>query len=133
MEYEPREDEEPDVKDQMMAKIRQNDPFELRLKPIDQDTCRLTRQRRAHGLDPEDFRRRREQSRLGGPGTERRHRESAVVRVAGGKHDFPPQTALLRVLRWASPGNGVKFTRKKYHPQFFFDIQEETNEQPIQN
>lgn len=40
MEYELKEDEEPEVKDQMMAKIRQNDPFELRLKSIAEDQCR---------------------------------------------------------------------------------------------
>ena len=29
-------------------------------------------------------------------------------------------------------GNGLKFSMKKYHPQFFFEIQNELNEQPIQ-
>lgn len=40
MEYELKEEEEPEVKDKMMEVIKKNDPFELRLKPISQDKCK---------------------------------------------------------------------------------------------
>ena len=40
MEYELKEEEEPEVKDSIMKTIRNNDPFELRLKSIESDKCK---------------------------------------------------------------------------------------------
>lgn len=40
MDYELKEDEEPEVKESIMEIIKKNDPFELRLKPISIDKCR---------------------------------------------------------------------------------------------
>ena len=40
MDYELKEDEEPEVKESIMEIIKKNDPFELRLKPISVDKCR---------------------------------------------------------------------------------------------
>ena len=41
MEYELNEDEEPEVKDNIMETIKKNDPFELRLKSIESDNCNI--------------------------------------------------------------------------------------------
>ena len=41
MEYELKEDEESEVKDSIMKTIKKNDPFELRLKPIESDKCKI--------------------------------------------------------------------------------------------
>lgn len=40
MEYISGEDEEEGVKDDIMKKIKSNDPYELRLKSIEQDKCK---------------------------------------------------------------------------------------------
>lgn len=92
MEYELKDEEEPEVKEQMMDKIRQNDPFELRLKTIDGDQC--THNCRQGPPDPvgsADLRRRCEQFGFDGEGAERRDREYPVFGVAGGVHGVSPE------------------------------------------
>jgi hypothetical protein len=39
LEYDLKDEEEPEVKDAMMEVIKKNDPFELRLKSISLDEC----------------------------------------------------------------------------------------------